>query len=269
MNLLSGPCRILRFKRTTSTTVMDATRFFPQKVLSRVLTSQNTKRAFKKHRTGSDDDRRMRLNDQNCREEVPRWKIRLEKKTKFERHKEARISERHQEAPQSDPPISDSHQATGPILLQARSPTYQWLSRLPATPIVLPDGVSECSIPDEGNEPGDLKAPVRQLRKHTKEERKKVEVILTTSVPKLAHFVPSDMMEMIKKSPLIPRGKDVLVLRSDNLRTRSRNLKECYKLLTRFLRNVASEIIYREERIAADDEKRHKSEEESLGDSPQ
>ena len=77
----------------------------------------------------------------------------------------------------------------------------------------------------------------------------------------LAHHVTSDMMEMIKKSPLVKRGKNEIVLRSDRLKTKPSNRRECYVLLSRFLRNVASEIVYREERIAAEDEKRHTPEE--------
>ena len=251
VNMFSGPYPTLRFKRIVSTIVMDARRFFTQKPSSEASMSQKTKKpintkynqkiVIKKHMSMDYDVGQPDFLSDYLRQKRLKAQNKLGKKPR-----------------PSDPRDSDSLKAP------RKSPTSEWLSTAPSTPMVVP---KECSFSGQANDPGYYQRPLGPPRKHTAEARKKAEVVLTTSVPMLAHHVTSDMMEMIEKSPLVTRGKDVIVLRSDRFRTKVHNRRECYILLARFLRNVASEIVYREERIAAEDEKRHKLEEGNSGNS--
>ena len=252
----SGSYPILRFRRIVSTTAMDARRFFSQRSPSRALVSQDTKPTLKSYRTLADNDQRTEHENQD-RSEKGHRRVKIRKMNTKSRNG----------AWPSGPLDSDSLQA------QVGSSASQWLSKFPYTPIAVPLGISSCSMPSSISGPGDSKAPLGPLKKgplkkHTEEDRQKVEVVLTTPVPILAHYVPSDMIEMIKKSPFVMPGKDEIVLRSDRFRTTGLNRRECYKFLTRLLRNVASAIVYREERIAAD-KKRHTREEDSSGYDPE
>ena len=220
--------------------MVDARRLFPQNTSFRASTSQRKKQTFRKiHEAGSDVDVEWAAAARN-------WKNRLEKRTK-----------RPKDAQQK--------------LLKAKSPTQQWIYRFPSVPILLPKRLSEFNIPEEV-----VKEP-QERRKHrmvplderSEEERQSVEAVLTTPIPILCHYVTHDMMELIKNSPFIQPGEDVLVIHSDRMRTREHNERECYILLSRLLRNVASQIVYKEERMAASaDEKPHAREDVSSKESP-
>ena len=250
----SGALGISRFKRVFAMTMMGAWRLFPQRSSSRALMVQNTKLV----------ERRMALEDRM--KEAIRLKEHLHKKNK--RKDLDKKMKRTKKSRQSRPQNPDSSQASEQTPSPAKSPTSEWISKYNSLPILVPKQISDCSIQPTPSEPqGGRKPPPVSLRKRPEEERQAVEVVLTTPIPLLALFVTPEMMKMIKKSPFVPVGEDVVVLQSDKKRLWVQNQRECYMMLTRLLRNVASEIVYREERMAADNEMRHMREEKSMEDS--
>ena len=141
------------------------------------------------------------------------------------------------------------------VPLQNVSPTFEWQSRFAFDGTVVPKQLSSLHYPAGAVAGHTPKAP---RKRRTVEEKQKVKAVLTTPIPPLAEYLTPQMMDMIKQSPYVKSssvkdGEDVVVLQSDEHRTRGQNELECYKLLSRLLRNIASEIVYREQRIVADE----------------
>ena len=153
---------------------------------------------------------------------------------------------------------------------QDGSLTQEWLSHFKFDGTVIPKRFSWFDFPGDDEtcgkhlsqiEADEVKDTLRTgylsprgpSRKRTQEDKRRVEVVLTTPIPPLAEYVSPDMMDMIRKSPLIDRNENIVVFRSHRHSTRGQNLLECYRTLSRFVRNIASEIVYREQRNAADE----------------
>ena len=164
----------------------------------------------------------------------------------------------------SRPAITSVREATLETSRHAGSLTQKWLSYFSFEGTVVPRHLSYYEFDVPGNESlsvirdNEVKESLRTgymtprapTRNRTKEEMRQEEAVLSTPTAPLADYVSPDMMNMIKKSPFINADREV-VFRSDYRQTRRQNLLECYRLLSRFLRNVANEIVYREQRTAA------------------
>ena len=133
----------------------------------------------------------------------------------------------------------------------AGSLTQIWLSRFVQGGRMVPKRLSRPDFP--ARDVSGLTNPPGPKRKHTEAERRRVEAVLTIPIPPLAEWVSPEMMNLIRRSPFKKQDEDAIVIRSDRLRTRGKNLLQCYLLQNRFLRNVASEIVYRERRVEADE----------------
>ena len=116
----------------------------------------------------------------------------------------------------------------------------------------LPSYLSKVNFP-AGDVAG-YKAPRGGLwYERTEEDRRNVETVLTTSIRIMAAYVTPKMIDTIKKSPYFKRDENEVVFSSHRHRTRGRNVQYCYKILSRFTGNIFSEIVYRRQRIAADE----------------
>ena len=222
---------MLHSKRLGSTTILIAWRFFFQRQSSRTLT-QNEKPFFRKHLAQQSIDDRLES----------RFRL-FRRKRRWATTDQDRLS-RHLRFNSIREPVS---QATPP----AGSRTQTWLSTFSFDGTVIPKHLSQAEFP-AGDVTGPT-SPSRLLRMRTDEDKRRVEAVLTTPISSLATYISPEMMDMIKKSPFIKHGEDVVVFRSHLHRTRGQNRLECYRILSRFLRNVASEIVYRKQRIAADE----------------
>lgn len=137
-----------------------------------------------------------------------------------------------------------------------QSRTSEWLSRFRSDGTVVPKRLSEAKFPA-----GHVAEPTPQIprQRRTNEDKANVEAVLITPVPSLGQYLSAEMIDMIRTSPFYHPDGDVVVVRTHANRTRGQNVLGCYKFLTLLIRNVANEIVYREQRIAAD-EKMYKEE---------
>lgn len=222
---------MLHPKRLGSTTMLNAWRFFSQRQSSKTLT-QNEKPLFRKHLAQQPIDDRLK-----SRFRLFRRKRRSAATDQDRLSRHLRFNSVREPASQANPP--------------AGSRTQTWLSTFSFDGTVIPKHLSQADFP-AGDVTGPT-SPSRLMRIRTAEDKRRVEAVLTTPISSLAAYVSPEMMVMIKKSPFIKHGEDAVVFRSHVHRTRGQNRLECYRILSRFLRNVASEIVYREQRIAADE----------------
>lgn len=163
---------------------------------------------------------------------------------------------RQQTEPLSPRLRSNSVREPGNASTQNQSRTSQWLSLFMSDGTVVPKQVSRVEYPA-----GDVANPTPPVprQRRTNEDRAKVEAVLITSIPSLGNYLSAEMIDMLRTSPFTDPGQDVILLRSHAHRTRGQNALGCFKLLTLLIRNVAHEIVYREQRIAAE-EKMYKEE---------
>ena len=209
-------------------------RFSLQRKLSRTL-KQNKKPSFRKHL--AQEHRNIRMKS------LCRLYWRKRRLGESDSSKQDRLSTRLKFNSVREP-VSQANPPAG-------SRTQKWLSTVSFDGTVIPKHLSQAEFP-AGKFTGHV-SPSRLLRMRTDEDKRRVEAVLTTPISSLTAYISPEMMDMIKKSPFIKHGEDVVVFRSHGHQTRGQNRLECYRILSRFLRNVASEIVYREQRVAADE----------------
>ena len=229
---------MLHPKRLGSTTILDAWRLFSRGQSARTLTKDTKdtkalarKPLFRKHVVQPHFDERIKTEKRERVEaRFQRWWA--------ERRAKVRLS----------PPL---RLPTSQALPQAESLTQEWLSKFSIDGTVVPRRLSHYEFP-AGKISG-YERPPGPPRRRTDEDKRRVEAVLTTPISALTEYVSPKMIEMIKESPLITRGENVVVFRSHQYPTRRKNLVDCFRLLSRFIKNVASEIVYREQLIAAEE----------------
>ena len=133
---------------------------------------------------------------------------------------------------------------------KGQSRTSEWLSRFVSQGTVVPRNLSEAKFPA-----GHVAEPTPQIprKRRTNEDKANVEAVLITPVPSLGQYLSAEMIDMIRTSPFYYPDGDVVVVRTHKHRTRGQNKLGCYKFLTVLIRNVANEIVYREQRLAAEE----------------
>ena len=233
--------------------VLDAVQFFPQRQPFRRLT-QHEKPRIRKHLAQPQLHELLENKPQQLVDNDFRLYWRKSHLTEPKPRKEARPSRR----------LPNFHKFTGQASLPDESLTQKWLRGFTFDGTVIPNHLSLYEFPG-GDVAGNISTRGPQ-RKRTEEDKRRVEVVLKTPIPALAEYVSPEMMKMIKQSPYKARDENVTIFRSHRHQRRRQNLQECYRILSRFIRNVASEIVYREKRIAAD-EKMYR-EEGAIDDSP-
>ena len=142
--------------------------------------------------------------------------------------------------------VRESRQAS----TQHGSRTSEWLSRMPTDGTVVPKQHSRIEYPA-----GVVAMPTPPIprKRRTNEDKANVEAVLVTPIPPLTQYLSTEMINMMRTSPFYDPSQDVVIVRSDGHRTRGQNVLGCYKRLTLLIRNVAHEIVYREQRIAAEE----------------
>ena len=220
--------------------MLDTWRLFTQRQSPRTLTqirkALGTKPQFRKHWAQPHYDER--ITDEKRERMEDRFSIWW-----GERRQQHRLSPRLR--------FLNGPEPTSQGLPQAASLTQDWLSRFSHDGTVVPRRLSAYEFPT-GYSPRPRR-PTGLLTKRTKDDKRRSEAVLTTPFSELTEYVSPEMMEMIKESPLITRGENAIVFRSHMYSSQKMNLLECFRLLSRFIRNVASEIVYREQRIAAEE----------------
>ncbi len=234
-------------------TLLDAVQFFSQRQPSRRMT-QHEKPRIRKHLAQPQLHELLENKPQQLVENDFRLYWRKSHLTEPRPRKEARPSRR----------LAKFHKLTDQASLPSESLTQKWLRRFTFDGTVIPNHLSQYEFP--AGDVADNIFPPGPQRKRTEEDKRRVEVVLKTPIPALAEYVSPEMIKMIKQSPYKARDENMTILRSHRHQRRRQNLQECYRILSRFIRNVASEIVYREKRIAAD-EKMYR-EEGAIDDSP-
>lgn len=221
-------------------TILNTRWLFSRPQLSRTLTKDTKplarKRVFRKHVVQPHFDERIKKENRD----------RLDARFQVwwgERRQKTRLSSRLRFDSDCEP--------TSQALPHAESLTQEWLSKFSFDGTVVPRRLSHYEFP--AGKMDDCKRPPGPPRKMTKEGKRRAEAVLTTPISALTEFVSPKMIEMIKESPLITRGENVVVFRSHQYPTQKKNLVDCFRLLSRFIKNVASEIVYREQLIAAEE----------------
>ncbi len=220
--------------------VSDAVRFITQGQPSRRLT-QHKKPLFRKHLV------QPHLAD--LVENEPRKPVENHFRLYWRKSHLTEPKPRKEARPSSHLP--NIHKTTDQESRPGESPTQKWLRRFTYNGTVVPNHLSRHELP-AGDVAANISPPGPQ-RKRTEEDKRRVEVVLRTPLPSLAEDVSPEMMKMIKKSPYTARDENMTIFQSHRHPRRSQNLQECYRTLSRFIRNVASEIVYREKMIAADE----------------
>ena len=133
---------------------------------------------------------------------------------------------------------------------QNGSRTSEWLSLFASEGTVVPKRLSRIEFPA-----GDVAIPTPPVprKRRTNQEKANVEAVLITPIPLMRDYLSAEMIDTIRTSPFCDPGLDVVTLRSQAHRTRGQNVLECFNLLTKLIRNVANEIVYREQRIVAEE----------------
>ena len=147
-------------------------------------------------------------------------------------------------------PRINSVREPGEASTQHGSRTSEWLLRVAGDGTVVPKHLSRVRFPA-----GPVAEPTPQIprKKRTSEDKANVEAVLITSIPLLTEYLSAEMIDMIRTSPFHDPSEDEVIIRSDQHRTRGQNVLGCFKRFTRLIRNVANEIVYREQRIAAEE----------------
>ena len=138
----------------------------------------------------------------------------------------------------------------GQASTQHESRTSEWLMRMTTGGTVVPKHLSRIEFPA-----GDVAEPTPPLprTRRTNEDKANVEAVVITPISRLSEYVSTEMIDSIRTSPFHDPGEDVVIVRNHESRTRGQNIIKSFKLLTLLIRNVASEIVYREQRIAAEE----------------
>ena len=191
-------CAMLPSKRLDSTILLNASRLFSQRRLSRNLTENPQfahKPVFRMHR--------LQLDRANVREPTS-------------------------QAPQHNV-----------------SATQKWVTSMNSHPVVIPKYLSYVEFP--AGEPEPIIRPTGgPIPKRTQEDRRRVEAVLKTPLLPLAKYISPEMLDSIKKSPYYAHDENVIVLRCHQKLKQKTNELQCLTNLRRLIRNVANEIMYRE-----------------------
>ena len=136
---------------------------------------------------------------------------------------------------------------------QNESRTSEWLSRFKFEgQTVVPRQLSRIEFP-AGIVADPVATPSVPRKRRTNKDRADVEAVLITPVHPLGEYISAEMIDMIRMSPHHDPRQDAVIVRTHAHRTRGQNALGCFKLLTTLIRNVANEIVYREQRIAAEE----------------
>ena len=136
---------------------------------------------------------------------------------------------------------------------QNESRTSEWLSRFASdVRTVVPKQLSRIEFP-AGIVAEPIATPSVPRKRRTNEDKANVEAVLITPVLPLGEYVSAEMIDMIRMSPYHDPRQDAVIVRTHAHRTRGQNALGCFKLLTTLIKNVANEIVYREQRIAAEE----------------
>ena len=76
---------------------------------------------------------------------------------------------------------------------------------------------------------------------------------MKVQISSLEQYVTPEMIKSIKGAPCYRPDDNELVFKSHQHLTQVKNGKQCEKIASLFVRNVASEILYREKENAADE----------------
>lgn len=226
---------MLHSKRLGSTNVLNASRFFSQRQASR-NTTQDHKPVFRRHLVQPKPDKFARNYDKAFN---LFWKTRS--KT-LENIKLGRWSR---------PPLPDYHKPTRPAPHHVVSATQKWLAAAAATVNVVPRDLVLVEFPAGDIDP--IPPPPGPTPKRTEEDRRRVEAVLKVRISSLTRFVSPEMMDSIRDSPYYVHDEDVVILRCHQHQKRGANGQQCFRDLNLFVRNVANEIVYRENSTAADE----------------
>ena len=88
-------------------------------------------------------------------------------------------------------------------------------------------------------------------------------------IPSLEQYVSPEMIQSIKRAPCYKPDGNEIVFKSHQHLTQVKNGTQCVKNCSLFLRNVASEILYREKENAADESAGRKVDGEGEGEGKQ
>ena len=227
---------MLHSKRLGSRFVLDTWRVLPQRRITRHLTQKHglERPVIRKHVVQPSTDKHAKNYEKALR---THWEAPA-KKSKLLRPKLANGSQ--------DPPPYYYEPARHDI-----SPTQQWLTSIGSVVNMIPKNLSQVEFPA-----GDVVAfppSSGPTPKRTQEDKQKVEAVLEIRISHLAKYVSPEMMESIKVSPYYARYKNAVLLRCHQHQSQGANQRQCYKNLNRLVRNVAREIVYREEKIVVDE----------------
>ena len=151
----------------------------------------------------------------------------------------------------SRPPPPDNQEPTSLAPHHGLSATQKWLAAVAAAVNVVPKNRVKLEFPAGDIAP--IPRPPGPTPKRTEKDRQRVEAVLKVRISSLAKIVSPEMMDSIKHSPYYAHDENKVVLRWHQHWTRGANGQQCFRNLNLFIRNVANEIVYRENSIAADE----------------
>ena len=129
------------------------------------------------------------------------------------------------------------------------SATQTWAKILGNTYPVVPRYLFIKEFP-AGFHPPD-RSPTGGRPKRTPDDKKRVECVMKVYIPTLEQYVSPEMIQSIKRAPFYNPDDNEIVFKSHQHLTQVKNGRQCEKHCSVFLRNVASEILYREKVNAA------------------
>ncbi|CAD6592650.1 MAG: hypothetical protein ASARMPREDX12_006294 [Alectoria sarmentosa] len=226
---------MLHSKRLGSTNVLNASRFFSQRQASR-NTTQYDKPVFRRHLVQPKPEKFAR--NQNKAFNLF-W---LTRSKTLENIRLGRWSRR---------PLIDFTKPTSPAPHHVVSATQKWLTAMAANANVVPRDLTLVEFPAGDIDP--IPRPPGPTPKRTEEDRRRLEAVLKVRISSLTRFVSPEMMDSIRDSPYCAHDEDVIIMRCHKRLKRKANGQQCFRDLNRFVRNVANEILYRENSTAADE----------------
>ena len=143
------------------------------------------------------------------------------------------------------------------------SSTETWLKMLGNRHPVVPRHLFLKDFP-AGFLPSD-RSPTGGRPKRTPEDKKRVECVMKVYIPTLEQYVSPEMIQSIKRAPYYKPDGNEIVFQTHQHLTQVKNGRQCEKNCSLFLRNVASEILYREKKNAADESPDRKVKEDGEG----
>lgn len=150
-------------------------------------------------------------------------------------------SPRRSPAPHSHPNVQEpSNQAPG----HAASATQAWLARLAHNAVVIPKHICQIECPAGNIPPSPPTAG--PIPKRTQEDKRRSEAVLKAPVSLLAKYISPQMFESIRESPYYVRDEGAVVISCHQHQKQAGNKQLCFRQLNCFIKNVAREMMYRE-----------------------